>query len=58
VYGYDYLLVRPDLHVAWRGNRMPEQAEDLARTITGHAPNPTRPTKDASPHVDAAPSLS
>ena len=58
VYGYDYLLVRPDLHVAWRGNGMPEQAEDLARTITGHAPNATRRTKDALPHVDAAPSLS
>ena len=58
VYGFDYLLVRPDLHVAWRGNRMPEHAEDLARLVTGHAADATRRATDGSPHVDAAPSLS
>ena len=36
VYGYDLLLIRPDLHVVWRGNRMPEQPERLAAMATGH----------------------
>jgi hypothetical protein len=36
VYGFDYLLVRPDLHVAWRGNAPPEDPDRLARLVTGH----------------------
>src|SRR6185312_8426357 len=24
IYGYDLLLLRPDLHVVWRGNRLPD----------------------------------
>lgn len=36
VYGFDYLLLRPDLHIAWRGNRMPEDPAGLARRVTGH----------------------
>ena len=36
LYGYDLLLVRPDLHVAWRGNRLPEDPAALARLVTGH----------------------
>jgi 2-polyprenyl-6-methoxyphenol hydroxylase-like FAD-dependent oxidoreductase len=36
VYGYDLLLLRPDLHVAWRGNRPPDEPERLARMATGH----------------------
>jgi hypothetical protein len=36
VYGFDYLLIRPDLHVVWRGSRLPEHAEALARRVTGH----------------------
>jgi 2-polyprenyl-6-methoxyphenol hydroxylase-like FAD-dependent oxidoreductase len=36
VYGCDLILVRPDLHVAWRGNRPPEEPERLARMATGH----------------------
>jgi 2-polyprenyl-6-methoxyphenol hydroxylase-like FAD-dependent oxidoreductase len=38
VYGRDLILVRPDLHVAWRGNRLPERPEALAALATGHAP--------------------
>jgi len=34
--GYDLLLLRPDLHVAWRGNRPPEQPAQLAARVTGH----------------------
>jgi hypothetical protein len=36
VYRFDYLMVRPDLHVVWRGNRMPADPESLARRVTGH----------------------
>jgi hypothetical protein len=36
VYGYDLILVRPDLHVVWRGNRPPENAAALAAMVTGH----------------------
>lgn len=36
VYGYDLLLLRPDLHVVWRGNRPPEDADALATLAVGH----------------------
>jgi 2-polyprenyl-6-methoxyphenol hydroxylase-like FAD-dependent oxidoreductase len=37
IYGYDLLLVRPDLHVVWRGNQPPADAAALAALATGHA---------------------
>ena len=36
IYAADLVLVRPDLHVAWRGNAMPEDAEAVAATVTGN----------------------
>jgi 2-polyprenyl-6-methoxyphenol hydroxylase-like FAD-dependent oxidoreductase len=36
VYGHDLLLLRPDLHVAWRGNALPDGPEALAAMATGH----------------------
>ena len=36
VYGCDLILLRPDLHVAWRGNRLPDDAKKLAAIVTGH----------------------
>ena len=36
VYGYDLLLLRPDLHVAWRGNAPPTDPAEVARIVTGH----------------------
>src|SRR5258708_19024430 len=36
IYGYDLLLLRPDLHVAWRGNDAPNESEKLAALATGH----------------------
>jgi hypothetical protein len=36
VYGYDLLLLRPDLHVVWRGNRLPDDPAGLAAMATGH----------------------
>ena len=35
VYGYDLILVRPDLHVVWRGNQPPDDARQLAALVTG-----------------------
>jgi hypothetical protein len=36
IYGYDLILVRPDLHVVWRGNAPPEDAGEVAAIATGH----------------------
>jgi len=36
VYGHDLILVRPDLHVVWRGNRPPDEPAKLAALATGH----------------------
>jgi 2-polyprenyl-6-methoxyphenol hydroxylase-like FAD-dependent oxidoreductase len=36
VYGYDYILVRPDLHVVWRGNALPDDPRKVAQVATGH----------------------
>ena len=36
VYGYDLILLRPDMHVAWRGNRLPDDPAKLAAIVTGH----------------------
>ena len=35
LYGYDLLLLRPDLHVVWRGNRLPDDPARLAAIATG-----------------------
>jgi 2-polyprenyl-6-methoxyphenol hydroxylase-like FAD-dependent oxidoreductase len=36
VYGYDLLLLRPDMHVVWRGNDPPRDPGSLASLATGH----------------------
>ena len=38
VYGCSLLLLRPDLHVIWRGNSVPEDPRHLAAIATGHEP--------------------
>ncbi len=35
-YGRSLVVIRPDHHVAWRGNAMPEDAEQVLRDLTGH----------------------
>jgi hypothetical protein len=37
VYGCALLLVRPDLHIVWRGDALPRDAAGLAALATGHA---------------------
>jgi hypothetical protein len=36
IYGYDLLLLRPDMHVAWRGNAPPAAPREFATRATGH----------------------
>ena len=35
VYGHDLLLLRPDMHVVWRGNALPSDPSKLAALATG-----------------------
>jgi hypothetical protein len=37
LYGFDLILLRPDMHVAWRGNRAPANPQEVAARVTGHA---------------------
>lgn len=36
IYGRDLFLLRPDLHIAWRGNALPENPAALAALVTGN----------------------
>jgi 2-polyprenyl-6-methoxyphenol hydroxylase-like FAD-dependent oxidoreductase len=36
LYERDLLLLRPDMHVVWRGNQLPENPQELVATATGH----------------------
>jgi len=36
VYGCDLILLRPDLHVVWRGNAAPSDPAQVAAVATGH----------------------
>src|SRR3984957_14263103 len=37
IYGYDLILLRPDMHVVWRGNTAPADAAEVAAIATGHS---------------------
>jgi 2-polyprenyl-6-methoxyphenol hydroxylase-like FAD-dependent oxidoreductase len=37
IYGRDLLLLRPDLHVAWRGNELPEDVQTIAAVAVGYS---------------------
>jgi 2-polyprenyl-6-methoxyphenol hydroxylase-like FAD-dependent oxidoreductase len=45
IYGCDLLLVRPDLHVVWRGNQLPADAEAIAAIATGRAAAGAAPSR-------------
>jgi len=36
IYGFDLILLRPDMHVVWRGNALHPDTAALATTVTGH----------------------
>ena len=36
VYEAEHVLVRPDLHVVWRGDRIPDDVEGIVLVATGH----------------------
>jgi 2-polyprenyl-6-methoxyphenol hydroxylase-like FAD-dependent oxidoreductase len=38
IYATDVLLIRPDLHVVWRGARIPADVRDIVATATGNLP--------------------
>jgi 2-polyprenyl-6-methoxyphenol hydroxylase-like FAD-dependent oxidoreductase len=38
IYGHDLILLRPDLHIVWRGNCLPAEPARLAAIATGHQP--------------------
>jgi len=40
LYERDLLLLRPDMHVVWRGNQLPGHPHELAAVATGHDPDP------------------
>jgi 2-polyprenyl-6-methoxyphenol hydroxylase-like FAD-dependent oxidoreductase len=40
IYGFDVILLRPDMHVVWRGNEV-KDAADIAAIATGHRPAAT-----------------
>ena len=35
IYGFDLILVRPDLHIVWRGNALGDDAGEIADRATG-----------------------
>jgi 2-polyprenyl-6-methoxyphenol hydroxylase-like FAD-dependent oxidoreductase len=37
LYGFDLILLRPDLHIVWRGNHAPPEPQRLAALATGQA---------------------
>ena len=36
IYGFDLILLRPDMHIVWRGQQAPDDAALVAAIATGH----------------------
>ena len=36
LYGFDLILLRPDMHIVWRGQSLPDDATQIASVATGH----------------------
>jgi 2-polyprenyl-6-methoxyphenol hydroxylase-like FAD-dependent oxidoreductase len=36
IYGFDLILLRPDMHIVWRGQQAPQEAAAIAAVATGH----------------------
>jgi hypothetical protein len=54
VYGRPLVVVRPDGHVAWRGDEEPDDVEALLGTVTGRAPQSPHAISAMRPAHDAA----
>ncbi|MGE0626243.1 MAG: FAD-dependent monooxygenase [Hyphomicrobiaceae bacterium] len=39
VYEFELLVLRPDMHIVWRGHRLPESCTEIADIATGHELN-------------------
>ena len=39
LYGFDFLILRPDMHVVWRGTDVPQNSQEIASISTGHGRN-------------------
>ena len=37
LYGFDLILLRPDMHIVWRGQTSPEDPAHVASVATGHS---------------------
>jgi hypothetical protein len=36
LYAFDLILLRPDMHIVWRGQQLPEDVAQIAAVATGH----------------------
>ena len=36
LYGFDFLVLRPDMHVVWRGTQVPRNGPEIVSIATGH----------------------
>lgn len=36
LYGFDFLVLRPDMHVVWRGTQVPRNSAEIVSIATGH----------------------
>ena len=36
LYGFDFLVLRPDMHVVWRGTELPRNTPEIVSIATGH----------------------
>jgi hypothetical protein len=54
IYGRNLVLVRPDLHVAWRGDEAPSDPVGLAARVTGHSSPRSPRAGDSTPSAPAS----
>ena len=54
LYGRDLFLLRPDLHIVWRGNELPQDVEELAAVATGHPVSDMARARRVMPQEPAA----
>ncbi|NBS11924.1 MAG: hypothetical protein EBS77_04550 [Gammaproteobacteria bacterium] len=43
LYQSDLILMRPDMHIVWRGNAIPENLTEIVSLSTGHGRGVERP---------------